>query len=179
MKQFHSELIALQNQLQQRGKTLNEIQLRLPHSEALNEIIQTLSGLADMQFSSIAQQWQIDPFQLATAASQITSKFITLLDYLHLVEEVEEPLLIQLFEELIGELTPWQCFYFILTEIKTVSNAVKTLFFRTQQYANLHVSKSEGDNQSPVYQDQIRNYEDQIYQIFQAFQDLLRGSMSR
>ena len=100
MKQFHRELIAIQLDLNQRGKTLGQLATKMPVLNEMQPIITMLSALGDISFNEIARDWHVDGFQLATTATEITSNFITLLDYLRLISIPDWDLLLQLIIEL-------------------------------------------------------------------------------
>jgi hypothetical protein len=164
MKQFHRELIAIQLDLNQRGKTLGQLATKMPVLNEMQPIIAMLSALGDISFNEIARDWHVDGFQLATTATEITSNFITLLDYLRLISIPDWEFLLQLTIDLRISLEKMETFYPILAEVRINEQEVRKLVLHAQ-------NEKELEKQTKSFE--VKHLEDTFYQLYLTFKHYL------
>jgi len=127
MQGFYMELSNIQSQLIPWNKKIIDLFSDLNMGPEMNTVLTLISGIQDYQFDHIAQHWSIDPLQLGQNVSEITSNFITLLDYLHITDEMDYYLLFDLLKDLIGALSEYELFIDIYQSLKTIAhNLTKT-----------------------------------------------------
>ncbi len=164
MKKFHSDVVSLQNELSYQQKTLLDILDNFSVDGDFRTILSVVSSIQDFQFNQMAQNWQLDPYLLASVATECTSNFITLIDYLHLIEAFDQDflsLLISELEESLGKIHTFQPFSI---QIKFIKDSIPNLI------------NTSGINQINDIQ-QIRtvlsHIEQEIYSLFQEFKQYL------
>lgn len=159
MKFFYTQIMDLQAELTASNTSLMEILDGLNLEGNIRSIITVISSTMDYQFNALAQQWELDPYQLAAASTQVTSDFITLLDYLHIAEDFNEGFVHELLENLITHLQQIHTF-------KPFSEHLLQL----QEQLSHYFQDFELRSDSTV--DQVRKCYSQIEEIiYTAFQD--------
>ena len=110
LRYFHQQLTRLQTELIPYNLTLLHLVDKIDLSPEVKSVVALLSSVNDYQYNTVAKQWQLDPYQLAAGATTITSHFITLLDYLRLVENFDYDFLMELILELHESMTVLHAF---------------------------------------------------------------------
>ena len=164
MRFFHNELMILQQKLLPQKKSLIDIVNRFPVNKDLKPILTIISSIQDYNFNKFAQKWQMDPVQLAAEATKITSNFITLIDYLHLVDDFDEEMLMEFIRELrisLGEMKTFEPFFI---HIFNLENELPR-YFRD-------IGLSNNSNQIQI-KSVITEIEDIVYDIYKDFKRYL------
>ncbi|WP_371806171.1 hypothetical protein [Candidatus Lokiarchaeum ossiferum] len=164
LKHSHSELVGLQNELSLWNRSLLEIIDDFKIDQNFTSILSVISSIQDFKFNEIAQTWQLDPYLLASVATECTSNFITIIDYLHLIEAFEE----EFFQQLMGDLEK------SLSQINTFQPFLI-------QIAQLNQNLPHYLQQSGLYQATdpthiksiLQKIEQSIYTLFQEFKQYL------
>ena len=164
MRFFQNELMSIQQKLLPRNKSLIDIVNKFPVNDDLKPILTIISSIQDYNFNQFAQKWQLDPVQLAAGATKITSNFITLIDYLHLIEDFDESALMEYIKELresLGEMQTFEPFYI---HIMNLEKELPNYFYDIQITSNSHPSKIKSI---------ISEIEDVVYDIYKEFKQYL------
>ncbi len=164
LKHSHSELVKLQNDLSLWDRTLLEILDDFKVDQNFTSILSVISSIQDFQFNQIAQTWQLDPYLLASVATECTSNFITLIDYLHLIEAFEEEFFMQLLTDLEKSLSGIHTFQPFLLQISQLKQDIPQFI----QQSGLHHA-SDPTQSKPILQE----IEQSIYTLFQEFKQYL------
>ncbi len=104
MRFFYQQILQLQKELNFLHASIYDLIDGLPLEGNFRSLIATIASTMDYEFNNIAVQWQLDPFILAKSATQVTSDFITLLDFLHLAEDLDLDFVSELLQHLIQSL---------------------------------------------------------------------------
>ncbi|WP_457557117.1 hypothetical protein [Candidatus Harpocratesius sp.] len=104
MRYFYQQILNLQRELHLNQASILDIVNGFNVEGNFRSIISLIASTMDYKFNSLAEQWQLDPFYLARVATQVTSDFITLLDYLHIAEDLDEDFVKELLQALISSL---------------------------------------------------------------------------
>lgn len=170
MQSFSRELSQLQTELMRHRLTLLQLLDKMQINQDLRSIIVAISSAEDLQFHDFAQQWQIDPYKLAYSTAEITSAFITLLDYLHLVDIVEDGLLIELFDRLLSHLQTYHTF-------SPFYNAVGNLRAKGVEFIRMNLGQHPNKMDPPqTNQSFYPSVEYQLSLIFDKFKNYLNLS---
>lgn len=111
MRYFYQQILLMQKELHLLGATVFDLVEGLPLEGNFRSLIGAIANTMDYEFNSIAAQWQLDPFHLAKVATQVTSDFITLLDFLHLAEDMDLEFVSELLSQLIQSLQQIHAFH--------------------------------------------------------------------
>ena len=164
MRFFQNELMSIQQKLMPRNKSLIDIVNNFPVNDDLKPILTIISSIQDYNFNQFAQKGQMDPVQLAAGATKITSNFITLIDYLHLIEDFDEAALMEYIRDLresLGEIKTFEPFH---THIENLEKELPNYFRDIQITSNSHPSKIKSI---------ISEIEDVVYDIYKEFKHYL------
>ena len=164
MRFFQNELMSIQQKLLHRNKSLIDIINNFPVNEDLKPILTIISSIQDYNFNQFAQKWQMDPVQLAAGATKITSNFITLIDYLHLIEDFDEPVLMEYIINLRISLSEMQTFEPFYIHILNLEKELPKYFHDIHISSNSHLSKIKS---------LISEIEDVVYDIYKEFKQYL------
>ena len=164
LKNSHSELVNLQNELSLWNRTLLDIIDDFKVDQNFISILSVISSIQDFQFNQVAQTWQLDPYLLASVATECTSNFITLLDYLHLVESFEEEFFSQLLADLEKGLATLNTFQPFLLQISHLIQNLPQYLQQSGFYQNTDIN-----HQKPILQE----IEQSFYTLFQEFKQYL------
>jgi len=164
MRFFQNELISIQQKLLPRNKSLIDIVNKFPVNNDLKPILTIISSIQDYNFNQFAQKWQLDPVQLAAGATKITSNFITLIDYLHLIEDFDEPVLMEYIINLRVSLSEMQTFEPFYIHILNLEKELPRYF------QDIHVTSSSHPSKIKLI---ISEIEDVIYDIYKEFKQYL------
>ncbi|MHA1584521.1 MAG: hypothetical protein ACTSWL_04645 [Promethearchaeota archaeon] len=164
LKFFHHQMASLQEELQSQNKTVLELADGLHINSDLKSMLTVLSSAQDYKFNRIAQEWQLNPYELAAVATSTTSSFITLLDYLHLVEDFDQEFLFGLFKDLSDNLSRIQSLKPFLDEISKLVSVLPKYFAANHVFEN-----PDGEKIRTLYS----QIEDQVYKTFKQFQEHL------
>ena len=157
---FHQQLTQLQSELIPLNITLLDLVDKIAVTQEVKSVLALLSSVNDYQYNTVAQQWQLDPYQLARAATAITSHFITLLDYLRLVENFDFDFLMELIVE--------------LRESMKTLNAFEPFVNRMIQFEQdlpryFHTNHLDDRSSPEVVKNVYKAIEDLVYTLFQEF----------
>ena len=164
MRFFQNELITIQQKLLPRNKSLIDIVNKFPVNDDLKPILTIISSIQDYNFNQFAQKWQLDPVQLAAGATKITSNFITLIDYLHLIEDFDEPVLMEYIINLrvsLSEMQTFEPFYIHMLNLE------KEL---PRYFQDIHITSSSHPSKIKLI---ISEIEDVVYDIYNEFKQYL------
>ena len=164
LKHSHSELVALQNELSQWNRSLLQIVDDFKIDQNFTSILSVISSIQDFQFNEIAQTWQLDPYLLASVATECTSNFITIIDYLHLIEAFEEEFLQQLIGDLERSLSQINTFQPFLMQIVQLKQNLPQFFHQSGLYQATDPSHIKSI---------LQKIEQSIYTLFQEFKQYL------
>jgi hypothetical protein len=167
MKTFLNEITQIQQELLQYGKKIEEIIQEIPEFMPIAQYIREIVSIGDRQFDHNANSWTINPYQIATAAANVTSKFITLLDYLHLASEVDCCLFNELYTDLERSLTEINSFKFFSMEMDNLKPKIMGFL------QDPTISSPNIQNQTA-----IKSVEDTIYRIYSRFKQYLQSTGS-
>jgi len=167
MKSLHDEIVQFQSTLSKKGKNLVELTQNMPLSQDSAFLIRELSSISDASYDKFCQAWSIDPFQLANVVSMITSKFITLLDYIQLTETLDIHFLTELIQEVSQALLQMKSFQHFAVQISQI--------FQSWQFDEQHINSSLKSNYTnPTHSDLKKVLGDRIYSLFTAFKGYLQ-----
>jgi len=124
MKAFQEDISQLQVLFLKKGKKISEIASKIQGSENFSSLLRELVSIGDLRLDDLSVALRIDPFQLASVTINITSRFITLLDYLHVTEEPNPNFMLDLFSELESSLSTLQTFQPVLKDVQELKNSV-------------------------------------------------------
>lgn len=124
MGRFQEELRQIEQELAPSNKSILEIINNFDNGEHLKDVFKEIGTAADYLFDQENSTWNYNPVNLASAAAQVTSSFITLLDYVHLVEQGDLPFLLELIEKLLQNLQKFEIFYPFLMQVITLRNEI-------------------------------------------------------
>ena len=164
MRFFQNELISIQQKLLPRNKSLIDVVNKFPVNDDLKPILTIISSIQDYNFNQFAQKWQLDPVQLAAGATKITSNFITLIDYLHLIEDFDEPVLMEYIINLrvsLSEMQTFEPFYIHMLNLE------KEL---PRYFQDIHITSSSHPSKIKLI---ISEIEDVVYDIYNEFKQYL------
>ena len=106
----------------------------------------------------------MDPVQLAAGATKITSNFITLIDYLHLIENFDKPVLMEYIINLRVSLSEMQTFEPFYVHILNLEKELPRYFHDIHITSASHPSKIKSI---------ISEIEDVVYDIYKDFKQYL------
>lgn len=157
---FHNQLTQLQTELTPYNLTLLHLVDKIDLPSEVKSVLALLSSVNDYQYNTVAQQWQLDPYQLAAGATAITSHFITLLDYLRLVENFDYEFLMELIVE--------------LRESMKILNVFEPFVIRMTQFEQdlpgyFHTNHLDDRSSPEEVKNVYKAIEDLIYTLFQEF----------
>lgn len=164
MKTFFEEISQINQTLLRGGKKIDEITHDIPHFTNLTQHIQEIMRIGDLKFDNNANTWNFNPYQIATTTSKVTSNFITLLDYLHLTNEIDPIFLNELYSELGQSLNEISAFKFFAIEIE---NLKPKIFGYLQEHKNSLPDRSINSA--------LKTIEDVIYRIYNRFKQFLQS----
>jgi len=157
---FHKQLTQLQTELTPYNLSLLDLVDKIVLPPEVKSVLALLSSVKDYQFNTIAHEWQLDPYQLAAGATKITSHFITLLDYLRLVDTFDSDFLMELIVELHESMTVLHTFAPFLARLTQFEQDLPGYF-----HDNHLDDRSSSENVKNAY----KVIEDLIYTLFQEF----------
>jgi len=157
---FHHQLTQLQTELTPYNLTLLHLVDKISLPPEVKSVLALLSSVNDYQYNTVAQQWQLDPYQLAGVATAITSHFITLLDYLRLVENFDYDFLMELIVELRESMKNLNAFEPFVNRMAQFEQDLPQ-YFRTNRLDD----RSSPEEVKNVY----KAIEDLVYTLFQEF----------
>jgi len=157
---FHRQLTQLQTELTPYNMTLLHMVDKIALPPEVKSAVALLSSVNDYQYNAVAQQWQLDPYELARGATAITSHFITLLDYLRLVENFDYDFLIELIIELRESMKTLNVFEPFVNRMAQFEHDLPQYF-----HTNHLDDRSSPEQVKNVY----KAIEDLVYTLFQEF----------
>lgn len=157
---FHQQLTQLQTELTPYNLTLLHLVDKIALPPEVKSAVALLSSVNDYQYNAVAQQWQLDPYQLAAGATTITSHFITLLDYLRLVENFDYDFLMELIIELRESMKTLNVFEPFVNRMAQFEQDLPQYF-----HTNHLDDRSSPEQVKNVY----KAIEDLVYTLFQEF----------
>jgi hypothetical protein len=163
LKTFQEDLSQIELGIIHKGKNLQDITANISFSGDLDRIIREISAVSDIHFNQIAQNWSLNPYELAAATVQITSKFITFLDYLHLEPENNPQLCSELLDDLIQSLLSLSIFHPLYLQVVQIKATYSNLFSfnGSMQKSNVNIQTS------------LNTLKNEIYRIFNDFKHYL------
>jgi hypothetical protein len=166
MGRFQEELRQMEFSLASSKKSLLDIIEQLNNSQHLKEIFKVIGTSADFTFDQEHSQWDFNPVNLAASSAQVTSSFITVIDYLHLVEQVELPFLLELTDNLLRDLQTYEIFYPFFMQVLTLKNEILEI-----------ISPYEGATEIPenIIVFITRHSDGHFFRIHQNFQNFLKN----
>lgn len=164
MKFFHAEIVEIQNQLSVHHTSVLQMLENLEIDPNFKTILSVVSSIQDYNFSQLAQQWELDPFTLASVATECTSNFITLIDYLHMIEDFDPEFLFQLVLDLKNALEKLHTFEPFAIHITQFMNDLPEYFQKKQINSN---------STSQEIREKYKTIEDSVYQLFAEFKQYL------
>jgi hypothetical protein len=164
MKHFHSELVALQTELTHRGKTLLDFAKKGTFAPEFEPVLRLIGSFDMIQYDRKSREWELDPFQLAAVVTEITSQFITIIDYCRIIPRLDESLLLQLLHELQTGLQKFTVLYPIYAQVRLF---IQEITSRLPEYQALITT--DPDQNALI----LRQIEDRIFQIYTEFQRFL------
>ncbi|MHA1672783.1 MAG: hypothetical protein ACTSYI_04090, partial [Promethearchaeota archaeon] len=164
MRYFYQQILEMQEELLRNQTSLLEIIEGFNLEGNLKTIIATISSTMDYQFNQLAQQWSLDPFQLAAGSTQVTSDFITLLDYLHIAEDFDPEFITELLENLLASLDNIHTFSPFAEHIRQLQTQLP------QYFQDCSVNQKTSIDQIRKAYSQV---EEIIYATFQNFKEYL------
>ncbi len=168
MQGFYRDLTHLEQMIRSRGKNLRDLLETFPLGFNLKPMLSFITSISDYQYTEIANSWQLDPFMLAATSAEITSNFITLMDYLHLIEDIDIEFIDRLIQTLEDSLRKMAVFHPFAEQIEQIHGTILEIL-STMSKSSQNLSLNE-----------IRNimteYEESFYKIFFEFKETLSFS---
>jgi hypothetical protein len=167
MKSFQDEIVQMQSILSNKGKNLVDLTQNMPLSQDSAFLIRELSSISDASYDKFCQTWSIDPFQLANVVAMITSKFITVLDYIQLTDVLDPHFLMELIQDVSQALLQMHSFQHFAVQLSQI--------FQSWQFDQQHINSTVKTNHSPPTHSELKKVlGDRIYSLFNAFKGYLQ-----
>ncbi len=161
---YQSKYLALASELEQlilffeeKNIDYREILKELPLDSNPFEILDTIKKIKISELNRVEDRLQTRPFQFAQQTSQITSKFITILDYFQVMETIDIEFLRGLIHELLMLMEPLDLLKQLFAEVVNIEREILQLS-QTQRITS----------QSKKY------FEDRFYHTYQSFLAMIK-----
>ena len=171
LKSFRNTLQDLTELLQPWKKSLLDLAEELPLRNQAYELLRYISSSHEFKYNTRESNWQFDPHQLAQITSEITSHFITAIDYLHIINsESKSNRYSQAFPE--SSAFDMETFFDLLREILTALRKSETFLPIYQIMLNFanRVAEQAGGAMN------LGKIEDELYKIYSNFKRFLENT---
>jgi hypothetical protein len=173
MGYFHKEILQIEENLKLFGRDVLSTIQNFDSSGNLMEILKEISSIQDYEFERDSRKWQLDPFQLSGSATEITSNFITLLDYLHLIENFELDFFNDLILTLIQSLQQLEIYQPFLSEILRIYDHIQTEI-KQDMIKNQQNIPNPRSQYYPVSENILLEAKEKFSQLFTEFQNYMQ-----